>query len=471
MGIEEEVVTAAEDILKQTPGGLTKEALVRMIAPRLPNKLLPAKIIEMLRKQPQRFVEGGDGRWRLRAQAVLLPMDEPIAASMTNGNATQHLRKGCYVVFDLEAIGADARSPATEIIQIAAWRWIDGQAQESRPWSTFVHPSVPIPAHIVELTQISEREVHDAPSAREALQAFFEYIGDLPLIAHNGASYDGPLIQASCERLGMELPPTFLVLDTLPLARALLPLEKEHKVGSLAKRFNCDRPDAHRADADVEMLAGIVQGMERELHTWPTGAAVYELLRRAGDPWTAVLKPPAQVPTAAEVIATFGEHITPLLPERDPSTTVPSDIGSTSIRGNERATIKAHSTPLDLPRPYEDRSPYGDRSSPGEMGSADMSAVEEAFERAEALGRVRREAQLEMARLAAGILRDGGYAVIEAGTGTGKSQGYSLPAALQARASGRPVALSTFTRVLQTQLVERELPFVQQLVPGLTYAL
>src|SRR5216683_1807231 len=283
MGIEEEVVAAAEDILKQTPGGLTKEALVRMIAPRLPNKLLPAKIIEMLRKQPQRFVEGGDGRWRLRAQAALLPMDEPITTTMTNGNAapTQHLRQGCYVVFDLEAIGADARSPATEIIQIAAWRWIDGQAGESRPLSTFVHPSVPIPAHIVELTQISESEVRDAPSAREALQAFFEHVGDLPLIAHNGASYDGPLIQATCERLGMALPPTFLVLDTLPLARALLPLEKEHKVGSLAKRFNCDRPDAHRADADVEMLAGIVQGLERELHTWLTGVAVYELLRRA----------------------------------------------------------------------------------------------------------------------------------------------------------------------------------------------
>ena len=54
MGIEERVVASAEDILKQTPGGLTKEALVRMIGPRLPNKLLPAKIIEILRKQPQR---------------------------------------------------------------------------------------------------------------------------------------------------------------------------------------------------------------------------------------------------------------------------------------------------------------------------------------------------------------------------------------------------------------------------------
>src|SRR6266571_7568191 len=371
MSIEEEVVAAAEGILQQTPGGLTKEALAPLIAPHLTNKHLPStKIIEFLRRRPQRFVEGGDGRWRLRAgavaEAVLLPVDEPVAASVTNGNAAlaSHLRQGCYAVFDLEAIGADARSPATEIIQIAAWRWIDGHPQESRPWSTFARPSVSIPAHIVELTQISDSEVRDAPSAREALQAFFEHVGDLPLIAHNGASYDGPLIQATCERLGMALPPTFLVLDTLPLARALLPLEKEHKVGSLAKHFHCDRSDAHRADADVEMLAGIVQGLERELHTWPTGAAVYELLRRAGDPWTAVLKPPAQVPTAAEVIATFGEHITPLLPERDPSTTDSS--------GNERVTcppdrvtIKAHSTPRDLPRPYGDRSP-------------DVSAVEEA---------------------------------------------------------------------------------------------
>src|SRR5207248_11777299 len=117
MSIEEDVVAAAEGILQQTPGGLTKEALAPMIAPRLTNKLLPAKIIEMLRRRPQRFVEGGDGRWRLRtqAEAVLLPVNEPPVAGVTNGKAAlaSHLRQGCYAVFDLEAIGADARSPAT----------------------------------------------------------------------------------------------------------------------------------------------------------------------------------------------------------------------------------------------------------------------------------------------------------------------------------------------------------------------
>src|SRR5947207_7088982 len=112
MSIEEDVVAAAEDILQQTPSGLTKEALAPMIAPRLTNKHLPpTKIIEFLRRRPQRFVEGGDGRWRLRAQAVagavLLPVDEPPAAGETNGNAAlaAHMRQGCYAVFDLEAIG------------------------------------------------------------------------------------------------------------------------------------------------------------------------------------------------------------------------------------------------------------------------------------------------------------------------------------------------------------------------------
>src|SRR5690348_8554387 len=124
MGIEEDVAASTEAILKQTPGGLTKEALVRLVTPHLPNRLLPAKILEILRKQPQRFIEGGDGRWRLREQAALLSPDEPAASTTTITAAPiQNLQQGCYVLFDLEAIGVEARSPATEIIQIAAWRW------------------------------------------------------------------------------------------------------------------------------------------------------------------------------------------------------------------------------------------------------------------------------------------------------------------------------------------------------------
>ncbi len=423
MALKEQVITAAQALLAENPAGMTGEALTGQVAKQVGRQLPLTQVMAVLREQPQLFVEGEGGRWRLREQVAAALPDEMLFTQTTASTVSRHaLRRGCYVIFDLEATRQDAYSPATEIIQIAAQRWVDGVPHT--PWASFAKPLVPIPEHIIQLTKITNDDVRDAPPVANVLCKFFAYVGDLPLIAHNGASYDGPLVQATCERLGLPLPPTFLVLDTLPLSRALLPTEPAHRVGTLAKRFGCAREDAHRADADVEMLAGIVQGLEREIQDGPTGAAVYELLRRAGDPWVELLTSPATPALVPEIVATFGANLAPLLPERLPATSGPVDAG----------------------------------------------AVEAAFTRAEELGHTRRPAQLEMSQLAAETLRSGGYAIIQAGTGTGKSQGYLVPAALHARASGQPVAVSTFTRVLQAQLVERELPFVQQLVPGITYA-
>ncbi len=426
MTLQERVLAAAEALLQEEPSGLTIEALGRAVATRVGRQMPPGQVAGLLRTRPQRFVEGADGRWRLRADALALADDTapPSPEPSADGGAPprQPLRRGCYVVFDLEATGQDPRAPTTEILQIAAQRVIDGAPAE--PWSTFVY-AAEVPAEISRLTSIAAADVRDAPPPAEALRAFFAYAGDLPLVAHNGAAYDGPLIEATCARLGLPLPPTFQVLDTLPLTRTLLPLASAHRVETLAERFSCARAGAHRADVDVAMLADIVRGLECELSASPCGAAVYALLRRAGDPWADVLAPPPEPLDVEVVIGTLGARLTPLLPDRAP--------------------------------------PASEPVSP--------AAVDAAFARAEALGRARRPPQIELAHLAAETFRTGGYAVVEAGTGTGKSLGYLLPAALAARASGQPVAVSTFTRVLQAQLVERELPFVQQLVPDLTYAL
>src|SRR5207244_10970761 len=79
MGIKEDVIIAATEILQRTPQGLTKEALVRQLAPRFSQRLPSTTIINMLRQQPQTFVEGGDGRWRLRQQASLFALQEEVA--------------------------------------------------------------------------------------------------------------------------------------------------------------------------------------------------------------------------------------------------------------------------------------------------------------------------------------------------------------------------------------------------------
>jgi DNA polymerase III epsilon subunit-like protein len=423
MSLKEQLLAAAEQVLATESAGLTVEALARQVSQRVGRQMPPRQVADALRSKPERFLEGGDGRWRLRERpGILSPEDEPDAPA-ESGPPRPNLRRGCFVVFDLEATGPSPESLETELLQIAARRFIDGVPDEV--WMTYVRPADgTVPAQITVLTSITREQVRNAPDAAEALRQFFAHVGELPLIAHNGATFDGPLIEATCRRLGVSLSPTFRVLDTLPLARVLLPCLRAHRVEVLAQHFGCHRAGAHQADVDVQMLGDILDGLQRLIHEGPTGWAVYELLRRSGDPWADLLTPPAGAFTAADVIACFGARLVPLLPAR-----------------------AAFTATTDL-----------------------LPEVGNAYARAEALGRSRRLVQQELSRLAAERFMQGGIAAIEAGTGTGKSQGYLIPAALAARSGGLPVAVSTFTRVLQNQLVERELPFVQQLIPDLTFA-
>ena len=73
-----------------------------------------------------------------------------------------------------------------------------------------------------------------------------------------------------------------------------------------------------------------------------------------------------------------------------------------------------------------------------------------------------RAAQVEMACAVAEALAGERILLAEAGTGTGKSLAYLVPAALWARANGRPVAIATFTRALQGQLVSSDLPILER---------
>jgi len=72
-----------------------------------------------------------------------------------------------------------------------------------------------------------------------------------------------------------------------------------------------------------------------------------------------------------------------------------------------------------------------------------------------------RPGQVEMAEAVSNILRDGGLALIEAGTGTGKTLAYLIPAL----AAGRRVLVSTATKNLQEQLHKKDVPFLQQIIP------
>lgn len=82
-----------------------------------------------------------------------------------------------------------------------------------------------------------------------------------------------------------------------------------------------------------------------------------------------------------------------------------------------------------------------------------------------------RPGQREMATLVAESFNDGGVTLVEAGTGTGKSLAYLVPAALWAIRNDERTVLSTNTINLQEQLVGKDLPLVQRLVGDVSWAL
>ncbi|MEK5394031.1 helicase C-terminal domain-containing protein [Margalitia sp. FSL K6-0131] len=78
-----------------------------------------------------------------------------------------------------------------------------------------------------------------------------------------------------------------------------------------------------------------------------------------------------------------------------------------------------------------------------------------------------RTSQIKMAKHVMQSLVKGKHGLIEAGTGTGKSLGYSVAASLYALEENKTVVISTNTITLQNQLINKELPLVKKVIKNL----
>ncbi len=155
-----------------------------------------------------------------------------------------------YVVFDIETTGFSPEK--NRIIEIGAVKVVDGQITDK--FSSFVNPDVPIPFEIEQLTGINDNMVLPAPRIDAALPDFLEFCGDSVLVAHN-AAFDISFISHNAIRLNLEFSPT--VLDTVALARHLLPSLNRFKLDTVAKALNIRLESHHRAVDDAGATAEI----------------------------------------------------------------------------------------------------------------------------------------------------------------------------------------------------------------------
>lgn len=155
-----------------------------------------------------------------------------------------------FVVFDIETTGFSAAED--RIIEIGAVKITDGAIVDR--FSTFVNPEVPIPFEIQQLTHIADDMVLEAPKVEEALPAFLDFVGESALVAHN-AGFDVGFIEQNCVRLGRSR--TFTSVDTVGLARVLLPTLSKYKLNIVAKALNISLENHHRAVDDAAATAEI----------------------------------------------------------------------------------------------------------------------------------------------------------------------------------------------------------------------
>lgn len=177
--------------------------------------------------------------------------------------AERLLAEDTYVVFDVETTGLSA--VYNTIIELAAVKIKNGDIIDR--FEAFANPHHPLSATTINLTGITDDHVKDAPEVEEVLKRFKEWADDAILVAHN-ASFDMGFLNVGYKKFGLGRA-TNPVIDTLEFARFLYPEMKNHRLNTLAKKFNVELTQHHRAIYDAEatgylLLIMLKDALEKE---------------------------------------------------------------------------------------------------------------------------------------------------------------------------------------------------------------
>ncbi|WP_042356236.1 PolC-type DNA polymerase III [Bacillus rubiinfantis] len=187
-------------------------------------------------------------------EANLVDDGVPIAYN----DAHRLLTEDTFVVFDVETTGLSAVYDT--IIELAAVKVRDGEIIDR--FESFANPHHRLSATTINLTGITDDMVQTAPEVSEVLRRFHEWAGDSVLVAHN-ATFDMGFLNVGYKKMGLEKAKN-PVIDTLELGRFLYPELKNHRLNTLAKRFDIELTQHHRAIYDAEATGYLLMKMLKD---------------------------------------------------------------------------------------------------------------------------------------------------------------------------------------------------------------
>ena len=328
------------------------------------------------------------------------------------------------VALDLETTGLDIRQD--KIIEIGIIRFDGAEVLET--YQTFVNPDRPIPPAVSQLTHITNPMVTKAPHILDVLDEVSEFVGSDTIVGHN-IGFDLGFLRR------YKILTRNRCTDTYELASVLLPRAGRYKLSALAEQFGIDAEGKHRALADCTMTMKLYNRLLKKAYELPF-ELLSTLINLAGSSQWNGLSPLREV-YSARVKA--GEHYNNSKTFKLPTFPPKWD--------GEQFELK----PAEFPKELDSEKLSGILSAGGAFSRHD-----ERFEP--------REQQIEMLQTVCDAFSHGHHMLIEAGTGTGKSFAYLIPAFQWAMQNGERVVISTNTINLQDQLINKDIPQLEEIL-------
>ena len=321
------------------------------------------------------------------------------------------------VAIDIETTGLDSLKDA--IIEIGAVRF--NGARVEKEWSRLINPGRPIPRTITQLTGISDEMVRNAPPITHVIRELADFVGNDTVVGHN-IRFDLSFLQRH------NILKINRVIDTYEIAAIVLPGNSRYNLGTLGQTLGSLIPNSHRALDDAKLTQAVLHALYLRLLELPI-EIIAEVVRLSDKvDWDGylifqqALAEKSRMPVEARKVVQddFGllfsgvKNYPPLVPVETPVLIDPDEIASQIEHGGP------------------------------------FSRYFENFES--------RPQQLEMLRAVANSLNQSHHLMVEAGTGTGKSFAYLIPAVEWALKNSMRVVISTNTITLQDQLIKKDIP-------------
>ena len=320
-----------------------------------------------------------------------------------------------YAALDLETTGLD---PARDrVIEVGAVAFTSDRVTATM--ERLVDPGRSVPETVLRLTGIKPEELHGAASAESALRELAEFVRGRQPVGH-GARLDIDFLTAA--GLWDE---SWEVLDTLDVARILLPTAASHSLPLLATEMGFAQPRPHRALDDADATRQLLLRLREEAAALDDGLKESILALVAPYGWS--------------IARFFADALTAPNP-------VPVPVLAERAQAPHKRSAAADQPPDD----------------PGQLAAllgpdGPLAGTLPGYEH--------REPQLQMLLAVAQIQGRGGALIVEAGTGTGKSLAYLVPSIARAVRYSERVVVSTNTHTLQEQLMAKDLPAMREWLP------